>query len=216
MKRFLILLLLGAMLLSLAACGESYKSRTAEFYGSINKTSFWYRGEVTSGTTVYTYTQAVDADSCTTIEDHEKDSEDGYVIYDGKYLHQLNLSSKKYDTLETNNGVEFLFGKNDYSEFNYPEITTDAAILDGKTYYCETFKVIDENGNETGENKYYFTDNRLVAVQWVSDGEVTATLRIEDYSETIPEDIYTSVPENFKAGTFTTEQVLDPSEVFGE
>ena len=210
MKRILLVLCALVLLLPLASCGPNYKTRTAEFYGNIDKTSFWYTGEVTSGKTVYFYTQAVDADSCTTIENHNDDSKDGYVIYDGTYLHSLNLSSKKYDTLKTENGVDFLCGQNEYKEYNNAQMTTDAAIFDGQARYCEVFAVVDDDGNEIGENKYYFDETRLIAIEWLENGEITATLRMQEYSNSIPEDIYVSLPEDFKAGTYTAEQVVDP------
>ena len=216
MKRILALVLSLLPLMAFAACGNNYKSRTAEFYGSIDKSSFWYRGTVTSGDTVYTYTQAIDGDSVTTIEDHENDSEDGYVIYEGNLLHSLYLSSKKYDTLQTDNGVDFLFGNNEYKEFNYPDYTSDAGIFEGSTYYCEVFTTVDDQGNEAGENKYYYSEDRLVAIEWYEDGKLEATLKMEDYSGTIPEDIYVSLPEDFKAGTYTAETVVDYSELWGE
>lgn len=214
MKKYISLILLVFMLVSaLASCGPNYKSRTAEFYGNIGEESFWYTGTVTKGTTVYDYTQAIDADSVTTIEDHDDDDEDGYVIFDGKYLHQLDVKKKKYDTLQTDKGVKFLFADRDYADYNSPERTEENVTFDNKLCTCEVFTTVDSEGNEVGENKYYYVDDRLYAVVWLEEGETSTTLVISDYSNTIPEDIYTSLPEDFKAGTFTAEQVIPPDEI---
>lgn len=209
MKRILMLLLTVVLAFSLFACSKP-KSRTAQFYESIDKTSFWYKGEVIKGGKSYVYTQAVDSDSCTTIEDHAKDSDDGYVIYDGTHLHQLNIKARRYDTVKTADGVSFLFGENDFKDFNKPKSVFESAYFEQVSYYCEVFSVVDEKGNEIGENKYYFDNDRLVAIQWYENGNLSATMKMTEYSNQIPEDIYTSVPSDFKAGTYTAEQVVDP------
>lgn len=209
MKRILLILLTFLFVFSLSSCSKP-KTRTAQFYESIDSSSFWYQGDVVKGGKTYVYTQAVDSDSCTTIEDYAKDANDGYVIYDGTHLHQLNMKTKRYDTVKTADGVGFLFGTNDFKDFNKPKSVIESAYFEQVEYYCEVFSVVDEKGNEVGENKYYFDNDRLVAIQWYENGTLTATLKMKDYSNQIPEDIYTDIPSDFKAGTYTVEQVVDP------
>ena len=215
MKRLIAILLVLLFALPLASCGNVYTSRTARFYGEIDKSSFWFKAEIMTASDTYYYTQAVDSDSVTTIEDHDDDANDGYVIYDGKYMHQLNVKNKKYDTVKTDSGVKFLFGNNEYSDFNLPDDVTEQATFRGNTYYCESFNTIDDKGNAKGVNKYYYDGERLVGIEWYEGNGLVTLLTMDTYSNQIPEGIYTSIPADYKAGTFTAEQIIPPSETPG-
>lgn len=212
MKRILILAFAVLAMLSFSACSKDEDTRTYYFYNGINKESFWFHGTITKDGETYRYAQALDSDSVTTIEDHDNNEDDGYAIYelDNCYLHSLNFTTKKYDTTVTTDGVKFLFGNNEASQFRAPDDTEEEAEFEGETYYCEIFETVDENGDEIGENKYYFDGMTLVAIEWIEDGEVVTTLRIEEYTNEIPKSVYTSVPDSFKAGQFVVEEVIPP------
>ncbi len=215
MKRILLLAVAVLTLISMASCAKDESTRTYHFYKEINKESFWYACTITKDGETYRYAQALDSDSITTIEDHDNDEDDGYALYepDKQYLHELLFSSKKYNTSVTKDGVKFLFGNNEPIQFRAPDDAVEEAEFDGKTYYCEIFETVDENDDYIGENKYYFDGMKLIAIEWIEDGEVVTTLRMTEYSETIPESVYTSIPEDFKAGTFITEEVVPPRPV---
>ncbi len=212
MKRILLLVLALLMLLSVTSCAKDESTRTYHFYKEIKEDSFWYACTITKDGETYRYAQALDKDSVTTIEDHDNDEDDGYAIYEpaNNYVHELIFSTKKYNTTVTKEGVKFLFGNNEPIQFRAPDDAVEDAEFDEKSYYCEIFETVDEKGDRVGENKYYFDGMKLVAIEWIEDGEVVTTLRMTEYSETIPESVYTSLPEDFKAGTFTTEEVIPP------
>ncbi|MBE6692599.1 MAG: hypothetical protein E7586_04650 [Ruminococcaceae bacterium] len=215
MKRILLLVLALLTLLSVTSCAKDESTRTYHFYKEIKEDSFWYACTITKDGETYRYAQALDKDSVTTIEDHDDDADDGYAIYEpaNNYVHELIFSAKKYNTTVAKEGVKFLFGNNEPIQFRAPDDAVEEAEFDGKTYYCEIFETVDENGDRVGENKYYFDGMKLIAIEWIEDGEVVTTLRMTEYSETIPESVYTSLPEDFKAGTFIAEDIIPPRPV---
>ncbi len=212
MKRTFLLLFAALLLISATSCAKDESTRTYHFYKDINEESFWYACTITKDGETYRYAQAVDSDSITTIEDHDNDDDDGYAIYEPqkKYLHELLFNAKKYNTLVTSEGVKFLFGNNEAIQFRAPDKSEEDVEFDDKIYYCEIFETVDENGDYIGENKYYFDGMTLKAIEWIEDGKVITTLRMTEYSETIPESVYTSIPEGFKAGTFTADEEVIP------
>ncbi len=215
MKRILILALAVLAMVCLASCGKDEDTRTHYFYKNIDKNSFWYQGTITKNGETYRYAQAVDSDSVTTIEDHDNNDDDGYAIYEPEknWLHSLNFNTKKYDTTYTTDGTKFLFGNNEAVQFRAPDESIDEVEFEGKTYYCEIFETVDENGDEVGQNKYYFEGMTLKAIEWIEDGRVVTTMRIVEYTNTIPDNVYTSIPEDFKAGNFIYEEVVPPRPV---
>ena len=218
MKRFFVLAFMVLTLLGLSSCSKDENTRTHYFYENIDKTSFWYQCTITKGDETYRYAQAVDSDSVTTIEDHDKDEDDGYAIYepDKNMVHSLNFNTKKYDTTYGTNGTKFLFGSNEAYQFRAPDESLEEVEFEGKTYYCEIFETVDENGDEVGQNKYYFEGMTLKAIEWIEDGKVVTTMRIVEYSNKIPDSVYTSIPEGFKAGNFIHEEVIPPRPVINK
>lgn len=212
MKHKIIPLLLLFSLLSFTAC-TFYDTQTAQFYGTLNQTSFWFTAEITeytaSGSTSYTYTQAADADSVTTVRSSESGVDDYYKICQDGYAHFLNFKSKKYDTGGESYVEKLFFAKNQYEEFRSPKAVNESAVFDGVTCTRETFNMINGEGAVIGELNYYFTD-RLLAVEWFENGKLVRVMRVTDYSETIPSDIHVSLPEDFKKGTYISEQIIDP------
>ncbi len=210
MKRICVFLVALLCVMMIFSSCENYRSRTAEFYGSINQESFWYKGSITKGYSNYGYTQATNGASVTTIEDFKVDSYDKYVITQGDLMHYLDMEEKKYDTKQTPYAVEFLFASNEPSEFNYPKTVVETVRFNDVVCYGEIFDTVDDKGEIVGEVCYYFSGDVLVGIDWYENQTVTTRLYLEEYSETIPEDILLSIPADFRAGTFTSENFVDP------
>lgn len=201
--------------MSFFACGEDFDSETIKFYREVNTDSFYYKATVSENGNTYAYTQCVKGGIVTTIEDKEGNIHDSYAIFDGRQLHSIDFNAKCYDTEITAVGVKFMFAKDDLSGYNYPASVKDEE-LDGKTYRCETFRVVDSNGDTVGENKYYFTSDRLAAVVWIENEKVVRKMIINEYSENVPEDIYFAPPEGFKPRTLTQTDEIPIEDVFGD
>lgn len=217
MKRIVIFMLSLLGLFAFSSCAKDENTRTYHFYKEMDKTSFFFACSITDGEETYRYAQAVTANTVTTIEDHEDNADDGYGICelnktsDGRHLlHSLNFTTSKYDTTVTTKAMKFTFGDYEAVQFRSPDESIDEAEFDGKTYYCEVFETVDENGDEVGLNKYYFDGMKLVGIEWIEKDEVVKTMVITEYSNQIPESVYTAVPDGFKAGTYTDEQVIPP------
>ena len=223
MKRIsLILLSLFILVACFSACNKdddsqvAYANRTQAFYANMDPNSFWYDAKIVTPTGMtYTYSQATDGLTVTTIVDRDGTANDIYEIFyngsDMKYIHKLNLSSKKYDTVITKDGHTFLFGDYNYTMF-VNLVQAGEEKLGDKTYYCEYFKsTATAGGTATGYDKYYFQGDTLCAV-------VTPQMEIyfNEYSNTIPEHVYLEVPAGYKAGQLIDNTVLDFSEVFGD
>ncbi len=212
MKKLLLLIIAILCVLPVTACEAKPKSRTAEFYYNLNLDSYYYKATVTKNGSTYTYTQAIKDGSETTIEDHQYDEYDKYVITQGNLMHILDKENKRYNTLQSNNITHFMFAENDYTEFNYP-VSDKVVYVSDKPYNCETFDTVDNKGNVVGSIKYYFEpDETLAAIEWYTGENITALLVMIEYSEDIPDTVYTSVPEGYAAGIFSTEQEFDPWE----
>ncbi|MBR4950763.1 MAG: hypothetical protein IKZ23_02295 [Clostridia bacterium] len=212
MKKLLLLVLALLCIIPVAGCQAKPKSRTAEFYHGINYDSYYYKATVTKNNSTYTYTQAIKDGTETTIEDHQYDEYDKYVITQGDLMHILDNDNKRYNTLQSNNITHFMFSDNDYTDFNYPESDTLVYVSD-KPYNCESFNTVDSKGNVVGSIKYYFElEGDLAAIEWYTGENITALLVMIEHSETIPTTVYTAIPEGYKAGTFSTEQEFDPWE----
>lgn len=204
---------MAVLALPLCSCGDDFDSYSMKFYDSIDKSGFYYKATVTENGETYTYSQAVKDNIVTTIEDRENDKYDGYVIFDGSIEYKIIFNERCYDAEITSYGVGFLFDVEDADNYNYPESIEDETF-EGKTYRCETFRVVDSNGKTTGENKYYFNGERLYAITWIENGSVTRTMKFEEYSDSIPEDIYFAPPEDFKARTLEMTQEVPFESVF--
>lgn len=225
MKRFITLIIALLCLLSLCACNESdgnsddvnYPSRTAAFYGNINKNSFWFKMNFTNNGVNYVFTQATDGTVVTTIEDHADNTLDKYHIYDGNNLHKLNLNQKTYDTVIGNVKAQgFLFEGYTPDMFANPD-STAVEQFEGKAYYCETFSTVSASGAVSGKNKYYFDGNKLKAVEIIEGGRMIMIMRFVDYSNEIPSDVYISLPEGYKAGTLQIEgDDVNYNDIFGK
>ncbi len=210
------------MLISVfAACAEDpiveeiYTHRTSAFYMNMDPNAFWFKATIAEKSGLYTITQATDGINTTTIIDHTNNKYDCYDIFhdgtDRKYIHKLNISAKRYDTVLTSNGQRFMFEGYNYTMFANP-IAQQEEQFEGETYFCETFKSSEAvGGAASGYDKYYFTGNTLVAVVTPS-----LTIRFEKYENKIPEDIYMDAPSDFKAGTITEEHSIDFSEFFND
>lgn len=216
-KKLIISFVLTAlMLICFSACGDDFDTNTIKFYRNINTDSYYYKATVTENGETYTYSQAIKNGIVTTIEDREGNVYDGYVIYNGNQLHTIDFNEKRYDTEITASGVKFVFTSDNVDNYNYPADIKDET-LDGNTYRCETFKVVDANGDTVGENKYYYTSSeRLAAVIWLEDGNIVRTMKIEEYTDVVPEDIYFAPPEDFKPRTLTQTEEIPIEDVFGD
>lgn len=217
MKRILILILALSGLLAFSSCAKDENTRTYCFYNEINKSSFFFACEITEDGETYRYAQAVTNKTVTTIEDHDDNTEDGYAICelnrssDGRhFVHSLNFNTSKYDTTVTADAVKFVFGDYEAVQFRAPDESEEEIEFNGGSYYCEIFETVDANGDEVGLNKYYFDGMKLVGIEWIENDEVVRTMVFTEYRNEIPESVYTSVPDGFKAGTFTEEQVIPP------
>ncbi len=222
MKKIISILMCAAMLLAVfASCSkddeeESYDTRTAAFYASINKESFWYKAYITENGETYSVTQATNGVVTTTIEDHDKNSQDKYHLYDGKYIQSLNFSKKCYDTIATKNGIPFRFAEYEPSMFPAPH-STDTVNLSGISYYCETYNVVPSKvGVTSAVNNYYFDGDRLSIIEIVENGKTTLVIEFEDYSNTIPSEVYLEVPEDFSARNYIEENETDFSTIMSD
>lgn len=224
MKRLSLILLSLCMLVAcFSACNNgsdesqtAYANRTQAFYANMDPNSFWYSATVvTVGGSTYTYSQATDGVTVTTIVDRSGTANDIYEIFyngnDMKYVHKLNNSAKRYDTVITNQGHDFLFAGYNYTMF-VNLVKAGEEKLGDKTYYCEYFKsTATAGGNATGYDKYYFEGDKLCAV-------VTPQMEIhfDEYSNTIPENVYMEAPKGYQAGEIREENIIDFSDVFGD
>ncbi len=211
MKRITAIIITVLLLVSLVACnGEGntssqpetvYPSRTAEFYGEMDMNSFWFTMEFTNNGSTYDFTQATDGKVVTTIEDHSNDSLDKYQLYDKKCIHKLYVNRSYYDTVVGAPGQAFLFEGYTATMFAKPS-TSSVKTFEGKSYYCESFATQTMSGSSYGgKNNYYFEEDGRLAVIEITEGSKTVmVMRIKDYSNTIPSDIYLSIPSGFKAG----------------
>ena len=215
MKRIIALTLTALFLFLLVACngdgGESsvdlgnYPSRTAAFYGTMDVNSFYFTMSFTNNGETYEFTQATDGKAVTTIEDHKDDSLDKYQIYQGNTIHKLYPARKVYDTWVGGDGQGFLFDGYTASMFANPTVL-QSVEFEGKKYYCESFVTQAMTaGGSAGKNNYYFDGARLAVVEIIDNGNVVMVMRINDYSNTIPSNIYLSKPSDFKAGSLEIE-----------
>ncbi len=219
MKRLsLIFLAALLMLVSLVSCSDdeekiAYANRTQAFYAGMSKGTFWYSAQiVTSNGTMYSYSQATDGVNVTTIVDKTGTANDSYEIFhngnDRKYVHKLNTSAKKYDTLITNRGQTFLFEGYNYTMF-VNLVQAGEEELNGKTYYCESFRTTDSaGGSATGYDKYYYEGDTLRAV-------VTPSLAMyfDEYSSEIPETVFLEAPADYQEGALIEDIVIEYSSV---
>lgn len=227
MKKLIAAILFAVVLVALAACGSGdesstdlsgYTSRTAAFYGNMNKNSFYFKMNFTNGGTTYTFTQATDGLSVATIEDHENDANDKYQVFTGNLVHKLNFQAKTYDTLITTNGQGFLFEGYDYTMFSAPS-RTSVETFEGKSYYCETFSTVSQTGGAvSGKNRYFFEGNTLKAIEIIEGNQTVMTMRFIEYSNEIPQNVYLEAPEGFTANTLEYEQstIIDFSQLWGD
>lgn len=206
MKRITALLLVCLLMLAFVACKDkeddydtSYPSRTAAFYGNMNPESFYFTMRFTNNGATYEFTQATNGKVVTTIEDHSDNSYDLYHIYNGDCVHKLNFSAKSYDTLIGPKGQDFLFGGYTPAMFENPS-SASVKEFEGEEYYCESFATAG-----SGRNNYYFDGYVLKAIEIIENGKTVMIMRINKFSNTIPEDIYLSIPSGFKAGQLEYE-----------
>ena len=208
MKRIIAIFITALLLISLVACGEngdtssvpqaSYPSRTSAFYANVNPNSFWFTMNFTNNGSEYAFTQATNGKTVTTIENHSDNSRDKYEIYDKNCIHKLYLASSRYDTVIGKAGQGFLFEGYNPSMFANPS-TSSVKNFDGVSYHCESFVTSSTNSASAGINNYYFEGDRLKVIEIIEGGKAVMIMRITDYSNTIPSDIYLSVPADFKA-----------------
>lgn len=207
MKRITALVVAALLLIALVACsgdGEesidmSYPSRTAAFYGKMDVNSFWFTMDFTNNGSNCTFTQATNGRVVTTIEDFANDTYDKYHIYDKSCVHKLDLTTKVYNTLIGPHGQDFLFSGYTPSMFANPS-SSSVAEFEGKSYYCESYATAGG-----GRNVYYFEGNTLKVIEIIEGGKAVMIMRINEYSNTIPENVYLSIPSDFRAGTLEYE-----------
>ncbi len=220
-KTVAILLSLVMLVCVFASCGDSdehqhFETRTAAFYGGMAKDSFWFKMSFTNNGETYVFTQATNGKNVTTIEDHDGTERDTYQLLEGNRLHILNVSRKTYDTIVNGKGQNFLFADYNASMFNNPK-KTDNEEFEGKTYYCETFSTSSyTDGAISGENKYYFDGNKLVAIEIIDGGDLIMVMRFKEYSNTIPKDVYVEIPKDFEGETLQVENEIDYNEYWGD
>ncbi len=224
MKRLsLIFLTLVLLVVTLVSCNNgddesqiAYANRTQAFYAQMSKGVFWYDATVvTAGGTRYSYSQATDGVTVTTIVDKDGTANDSYEIFyngnENKYYHKLNMSAKKYDTYISNRGQTFLFSGYNYTMF-VNLINGAEEQLDGKTYYCETFLSTSAAGGQAnGYDKYYYQGDKLCAVVTPS-----MTIYFNDYSTEIPETIYLEAPADFNEDMLIEDNVIEFSDWIGD
>ncbi len=220
MKRILaILLSLVMIVLPLASCDEGdtshYNTRTAAFYGGISKDSFYFKMTFTNNGETYVFTQATNGKTVTTIEDRDGTANDTYNIVDGNAVHALDLKSKEYDTIINGKGQSFLFADYTASMFqNAKKVSNEE--FEGKKYYCEVFSTSSySDGSFSGENRYYFDGNKLKAIEIIDGGKLIMVMRMTEYSNKIPDDIYLNAPKDFTPGTLQVETEIDYNEYWG-
>lgn len=215
MKRIIALTLTALFLVLLVACngdgGESsvdlgdFPSRTSAFYGTMDVNSFYFTMNFTNHGETYEFTQATNGKAVTTIEDHEDNSLDKYQIYQGNAVHKLYPARNSYDTWLGGEGQGFLFDGYTASMFANPSSVSESEF-EGKKYYCESFVTQSMTGNGVaGVNNYYFDGERLAVVEIIDNGRTVMVMRFNDYSNTIPENIYLSAPSDFKPGSLEIE-----------
>ncbi len=219
MKRFFILALAVLMIVPFCACSDdgygNYPTKTSAFYGTMNHDEFWFEMTYTDKSGSFNMIQATNGKNVTTIIDREGKVNDEYSINVGDAVHTLDLEKKKYDTLITEKGQVFLFSDYDASMFTNPR-SVDEEKFDGKTYHCETYTTTSYTGESlSGQNKYYFDGNELVAIEIIENGEKMITMRMKDYANSIPSNIYVEIPSGFKAGTLASEYDIDYKDYWG-
>ncbi len=231
MKRIIALVIAALMLVfAFAACGEDeadlykvdegYATRAAAFYGRMNKNNFYAKMTLTVNNETYSFTQATNGANITTIADFEGTERDSYKIFvkntEKRCVHTLDIANKKFDTLITDNGQDFLLADYTANMFKYPSKTGDADF-NGKTYYCEVYDSAAPGSSEvTGQDRYYFDEGKVVAIEILSGKEITMTIVFEEYSNAIPNDIYVTVPDGFKGGTVQNEVIVDYNSLWGD
>ncbi len=219
MKKRIIIIVTAILLVALVIvvavkCGNgkedlsnvTYGARTSAFFANIDQNSCWVNLVMTDADgTSCDFTQATDGTAVTTICDYEEDKYDSYEIYVGKAVHMLNVGNKAYDTLLTEEGQGFIFADYNQSMFSM-SYSYGVSTFEGEQYYCEVFSTESTpTDNPKSVNKYYFNYDRLVAVEMVENGKTVLTLKINDYSSEIPEDILLSVPDDFRKGQLIYE-----------
>ncbi len=215
MKKLVSLILVFSFfVVVLSACSETdaYATRTAKFYGEMDKKSFWYKATIIEPGESYRVTQATNGSITTTIEDHDTNSLDKYHLYDGQYIQSLNFPNKCYDTIATKSGIAFRF--KDYAPHMFPKtVSSKNETYNDVSYFCETFGVSTKNdGKVDAYNKYYFDGDRLKVIEIIENEKTVLVIEFEGYSNTIPEDIYLKVPEDFKPKNFIEEEEIDYSD----
>lgn len=227
MKKLIAALLLPIMLLLLISCSDgdensvdigNFTSRTAAFYGNMDKSCFYFKMSFTAYGETYDFTQATDGYSVATIEDHENDSYDKYHVFTGNAVHKLNFGNKTYDTVITQEGQGFLFGGYEYTMFASPT-QTSVEQFEGKSYYCETFSTVDQaGGTVTGKNRYFYDGTTLKAIEIIDGKQTVMVMRFIEYKNEIPQTVYLKAPEGFKANTLEYEHSggINVSEVWGD
>lgn len=217
MKKTIALIVVSVLLaFSLISCGEnetsqssesnvSYESRTSAFYGNMDMNSFWFRMKFTKNGETCDFTQVTNGKNTTTIKDYEDDTKDIYEIFDGSVIHHLHIDDKSYDSTLSANGQDFLFAGYTASMFSSPSVENEKEF-GGKTYYCETFETASSDGGAVnGRDLYFYDGDRLVAVEIYQNGEKTMIMEFEEYSCTLPGDIYLSAPDDFKKGNLAID-----------
>ena len=206
---------MSLLLASLSACGSDFENNTVKFYRNINGDSYYYKATITENGETYTYYQAVKNGVVTTVVDKEGNVYDSYTIFYGDEIHTIDFNEKRYDTEITKGGIKFLFNVDDVNNYKYPTSIKDEE-LGGNTYRCETFKVVDTNGSAVSENKYYYSDERLAAIVWYENDKVVRTMKITEYTDVVPDDIYFAPPEGFKPRTLTQTEEIPIEDIFGD
>ncbi|MBQ9848271.1 MAG: hypothetical protein IJO64_04350 [Clostridia bacterium] len=183
----------------------SYESKTSAFYGNMNKSSFWFRMNFTKKNETCVFTQVTNGKTTTTIKDYEDDSKDVYDIFDGSIIHHIRVDEKAYDSTLSASGQAFLFADYTASMFASPSSVGNDEY-NGKQYYCETFDTAAaEGGAVSGKNMYFFDGDKLVAVEIYEKGEKVMVMEFIEYSNTLPNDIYLSAPDDFKKGNLAID-----------
>lgn len=226
MKKITALIIAVFFIFALVACngGEEdtsatvYPSRTAAFYGNMDKSSFYFKMSFTNNGATYGFTQATNGRVVTTIEDHEDNSLDKYHIFNGDCIHKLDFSDRSYDTLITTDGQQFLFGGYEPEMFARPSLKS-VEQFEGNSYYCESFSTVSQSGGAiSGKNRYFFDGNTLKVIEIVENGKTVMVMRLEEYGNTLPDSLCLAPPSDFRADTLEMEQSggINFSEVWGD
>ena len=187
---------------------------TVEFYELVNESeTFWFEMEITADGETYSYIQARNGKSITTVINRKNNAEDRYEIAEFKdgmvNVHTLNFIEKKYDTIVTTNSQTFLFGDENPESFANPDQKGDLQKKE-KTYYCEKFNVASvENGEIDGYNAYYFDEGCLSLIEIVENGNLTMSMHLISYGSEIPDHIYLTPPADFSKGTIEIDTTID-------